>query len=681
MENEKIEMDILWNPLRENSKYQKSYNDKEIQDLSIKSKELEEYNTKKKNFFYKEKILYNTLHNEHFQKIDLDATNLFSFENYFKQEEDFDCKNFENLMDMRKKYIESIFLKEQENDGEFEEVDEKEEKDILKEKKDKKEEGDENQKNLEQKNDEDFSFLLNDLKEMIENFKIIKANGKNEDDLLLYFSIIEKIFSNIFFELETFFKKKDFNTLSKYEQKLSESVDSFSNIFLSKENNTELNIDKRTVYILYQLQKLSLTINSCGVFLKILHLMKKNKILFDNYNDIYKKYFKININDAFNKIIEKKEEITNIEFEEEQPNNYEFFTEEKYLYLCYNKKKTFLIKYDIENKKKILEKKILDSEYIRIINDKQNNKIKLLIYIGSIFKLLIINKNDFEIEKEYKVKQPELNEKEDFKLIQILNSLNHFYIVVKGKIFILNLLKSDTNYKFELFINYNSSFPKNKSSFYLLDDYIFLDENTYINLNKKKICGMVREEENEKEKENSRYFLDINKGVKYSLSIKKKNKISEIVLNQIIYNKNKLQMITENINIINTTEDKIENILGNIKDTFMPKKDDTNEKNKLDIFDYYLNYDNNFDLILNSENDMDNYNYKIDEELSNKYYELFYNSLIKFYIFSFDKELAINNKLVININNDILFNEIKEIIQEKKRLFIIIYLYIFFDSI
>ena len=111
MKNGKIKLDILWNPLRENSKYQKSYNDKEIQELIMKSKELEEFNTKKKNFFYKEKILYNTLPNEHFQKINLDSTNLFPFENYFTHEEDFDCKNFENLMNMRKKYIETVFLK------------------------------------------------------------------------------------------------------------------------------------------------------------------------------------------------------------------------------------------------------------------------------------------------------------------------------------------------------------------------------------------------------------------------------------------------------------------------------------------------------------------------------------------------------------------------------------------
>ena len=333
MKNGKIELDILWNPLRENSKYQKSYNDKEIQELIMKSKELEEFNTKKKNFFYKEKILYNTLPNEHFQKINLDSTNLFSFENYFKHEEDFDCKNFENLMNMRKKYIENIFSKEKGNEGEMEE--QKEDEEIIKEST---EINEENKKEKEKENIEDFYSLLNDLKDMLDNFKIIKINGKNEDDLLLYFSIIEKIFGNIFFELETFFKKRDFNTLSKYEQKLSESVDSFENIFLPPENNNELINDKRTIYILYQLQKLSLTINSCGVFLKILNLMKKNNILFDNYNDLYKKYFKFNLSEAFKQNEEISLKVLDITLDEEA-SNVEFFIEEKYLYLCYNNKK------------------------------------------------------------------------------------------------------------------------------------------------------------------------------------------------------------------------------------------------------------------------------------------------------------------------------------------------------
>ena len=150
-----------------------------------------------------------------------------------------------------------------------------------------------------------------------------------------------------------------------------------------------------------------------------------------------------------------------------------------------------------------------------------------------------------------------------------------------------------------------------------------------------------------------------------------------IELNQIIYNKNKILMITENNNIINATEEKIENIMGDLNHSFIKKEEANKEKKKLDVFDYYLHYNNDFDLILKSENDMDNYNYKIDEILSNKYYELFYNALINFYIFSSGKGLVKNDKLVMNINNNIIFDEIKGIIKEKKD-YLLLYIYTYF---
>ena len=52
MKDGKIDLDVLLNPLIEKNKYQKSFSEKEIEELNILSKEHEEFNTKKKNFFY-----------------------------------------------------------------------------------------------------------------------------------------------------------------------------------------------------------------------------------------------------------------------------------------------------------------------------------------------------------------------------------------------------------------------------------------------------------------------------------------------------------------------------------------------------------------------------------------------------------------------------------------------------
>jgi len=125
---------------------------------------------------------------------------------------------------------------------------------------------------------------------MLENYK-----NENKEDLLIYYSIMEKIFNNIFNELELFQgRKESLKNLSKFEITLSECIDSFEKNILSKSQ------DKKIINILFQLQKLSLAINSCSIFLKILRLMKKRNIIFDNYNSIYNKYFKFNFIDILN---------------------------------------------------------------------------------------------------------------------------------------------------------------------------------------------------------------------------------------------------------------------------------------------------------------------------------------------------------------------------------------------
>ena len=675
MKYDKIELDILLNPLREKSIFQKSFSEKEIEEINSELKDQEEFNNKKKSFFYKEKILYNTLPNEHFQKINIDPSNLFSFENYFKPEEDFDCKNFENLMNMRKKYLETLFLyKAEEENKEKKEEGKKEE-----ENSDKTEEKEEKEKNKDEKDKYENAYsLIDDLKEMIESFKTIENNGEIEDDTLLYFSIVEKIFSNIFFELETFYKKRDFNLLSKYEVKLSEIIDSFENIFLC-EKNQKLVTNEKKIYILYQLQKISLTINSFNIFFKILRLMKRKKIIFDNYINIYKKYFEFNLCEALKENEEMSLNIFKITLNEGLT-DIEFFIDEKYLYLCYNKnekEEIHLAKYDIEKTEKIFEKKIKFADKMGMINDKQNNKIKLLLYQkDKNFELIIINKNDFSIEKEYKISSQKLSKNKEFIITQIMNSLNNFYIICKNKIFSLDL--TENNFEFKLFLVYKENIPKNKSFYYILDDYIFLSETSYIDLKKKKFIGNIIEQN----KEDKKIFFDSNKEIKYSLLAKRKKKEEEIEIRQTIYYKSKMLMITENNDLINILEQNTENILKQLKNDFKYKKNINNtnkEKTKFDPTNYYLNYDNNFDLILNPENEKEEYNYKIDEKLSNDYYEYLYNSLIKFYIYSSGKDLIAKDKLIMNINNDILFKEIKEIISEKNNNnYLLLYIYTYF---
>ena len=102
--------------------------------------------------------------------------------------------------------------------------------------------------------------------------------------------------------------------------------------------------------------------------------MKRQNILFDNYNSIYKKYFKFNFCDIFKQSEGKPTKLFSINLEEET-SNIQFFTEEKYLYLFYEKDEINLAKYDIEKKEIIFEKKLKSADEFCVLNDKQNNKI------------------------------------------------------------------------------------------------------------------------------------------------------------------------------------------------------------------------------------------------------------------------------------------------------------------
>ena len=629
MSEAKINIDVLLNPLLEKDNYKLEYGEKEIEKLKTIANEKEELFLNKNNFYYKEKILYNSLPNEYFQKLDSFSTNYISYKNYFRFEEDFDFINFKNLIEIRKRYLHYIEKKDKDEEKDSKSP-EKEEKIDEKEKKEK-----------DIKN-EGIYILITSLNQMLENYK-----NENKEDLLIYYSIMEKIFTNIFNELELFQgRKESLKNLSKFEITLSECIDSFEKNILSKSQ------DKKIINILFQLQKLSLAINSCSIFLKILRLMKKSNIIFDNYNSIYNKYFKFNFIDILNANDIMSSESDEIQLDEET-SFINFFTEGKYLYFCYGKNKIRLIKYNIEKKEKILEKTLKKySDDICILNDKNRNKIILLSYIGVNFELLIINKKDLLEEKIIKIDLPEKN----LKLTQIMNSLNYFYIIDKKKIYSLNLLKND--YTFKLFLEYDKIIPKNDSYYFLNDNFIILNNSDYIDLCKHKYYRI-----NETTKsEGKRKYLENEK--LYTLLIKK-NKV--LGLNISFF---KSQKIINNDDMQVKINEIKEKSFKKIQKDFMFKKE-VNEEKKIDVFKYYTHYKNDFDLILNlNDEENEKYKYKIDEKLCKDYYNFIYSSLIQFYYYSSDEY----HKLKINVTNDIMLDNIKEIILESND-YIILFIY------
>ena len=250
------------------------------------------------------------------------------------------------------------------------------------------------------------------------------------------------------------------------------------------------------------------------------------------------------------------------------------------------------------------------------------------IYQTTDFELFTLNKDDLSIEKEFSIRIPRLKD-EEFKFTQIINSQNYFYLIANDKIFSLNL-SEDNSYYFELFLSNSGKIPKNRLYYYIFDDYIFWNDQNYIDLHNKKRYGILDEQKDN----NIRNYFDGNMGIKYSLTLVQKKKETELKINRTSYKKNKILMIIENNNLINKLEEKIEENMNYLKTNYVSKNDGNStkkEKEKFDPFNYYINYNNNLDLILNSEDDINNFNYKKDEKLSKLYYDLLYFSFAIIY--------------------------------------------------
>ena len=537
-DEKKIEINTLFNPLSQGEKYQTSSNNEnyEAEKLSL-FKNRKERKEKEKEYNFKEKIIYNSLPTDYINQTKSDSTNTYYFEKFFEEKQDFDYLNYTNLINMRTNYLNSLFKKSNRSKSfdKIEEIlgkeikEEKEEKEE-KEKKEEKEEKDEKDSNLaikkkslsgvlsnafkktfekyaekceeevkkEEKFDENEFKTKDGLYSLITDLSEMMNYPQGEGDQLLYYSIIERIFSNIFFEIETFFNNKDLAKHSLYEIKLCECIDLFEKNFFAKEEN----INNKTVHFLYQLQKISLYFQSCGAFLKILKLMKSKNIVFDNYSTICDKYFKYNISEL---IKEKKDkyELFKITLTKEI-SNYEFCVDDKYLYICYdkeNKNYLKLEKYDISNGEKLFEKEIGHYYNCSLLNDIKNNKINILIYKleRNEFELFIINKSNLLIENKIVIPSP--IEKAEY--IQIITSLSYFYLISVKKIYILEITNTNQLLTFKDFLEMKRLYKKENSYYFILDDFIEFSSSCRFDLKNKIFADSYF-----KTNINERYYFD-----------------------------------------------------------------------------------------------------------------------------------------------------------------------------
>ena len=698
-----IDIETLSTPLSPN--YQSNLDDEGDSEISriMKNKKDKE---KEKNYNYKERIIYNSLPTDYITKSKSDTTNIFYYQNFFKTIPNFDNSNYFNLLDMRTNYLFYLYDKDkkeekkegekneskEENKAEEKESEEKEKKEKENEEKEKKEQENvekeedilkkveknkkkENKKEEEKNHSKEKSFdekeftdkdtlfsLLSDLADMM-NY------DQNQGDEVLYYSIIERIFSNIFFETETFFDHNNLNAHSLYETKLCECIDLLEVNFLSKKE--KLN---KAIHFLKHLQKLSLSLCSWGGFMKILKLMKTQSIAFNNYNSIYENYFKIDF-DIYQKSHNLKK-MFDIKLENELI-IYECCFDDKYLYLSYDdfkSKKFFIEKFNLITESKECQKEIKKYISIAMLNDNINNKLDLLIYKPeNEFELVILNKKDFLIERKITIFSP--IETTDF--LQFVTSASQFYLISKSQIYVLDISNLNKTPIFKTLLVLKNELKVDKSYYFISDDFINFSSSNSINLQKKSISDFPCDKINN----NERSYYNNSSNIFYKVRYLKGQKSLEV--NKSLIKNFKLRIINSNkeINKINDNIESNLSLLYEILPCYSTNIKEEKEKGKKDPFKYYLEYTNNLESLLNLDENNSNNNedtrYNINKGLAENYYLYLYNSMIKyFYFFNLEQSFDKNN-LIININNDITFDIVKKITSEEKD-YILLYIYTYF---
>ena len=248
------------------------------QNLTIPNFKIEDFSQLQENkenfqngnlYKFKEKILYNNLQNEIIKNLNIDCSNLFSL-NYNEKYFDFETENFYNFFEMKQKFLEELFINNNQEEKILEKVD-----DIFIENKDKKEKI-------------DYFKLLN------ESLDILKEELSKETEQLQINNNIKnilKIIDNNEFKIEN-------ENLIKLECNIGDIIDLFEKNYIKK------NINNFVVSFINEFEIISLKLKSIYLFLKILKILKNYKIFIKNFQYLNKFFDLFQIN----KIIDIKKD-------------------------------------------------------------------------------------------------------------------------------------------------------------------------------------------------------------------------------------------------------------------------------------------------------------------------------------------------------------------------------------
>lgn len=429
-------------------------------DLEVESEEQKELFLHKHTYKFKENVLYNNLSSHYLKNLNFDLSNLHYYQNFFQIKEDFDTKNRELIQNLREEYLKNSITKNE----------------ITENKSSTKTKKEHLYKKIQNSQDNAPALLS-----LVSSLINILNKVENNDDKIIKITIISRLFDNLLLEL----KYKDEETYLKgsneIEKQLYKSYTLFESVFFS--GNKREKTSEELILILEKMEIISMKFQSSALFLKVLLILKKNKITLNNFSKLYKKYFKKYVNPT-SLILLKDAELSkqgSIQFLEEIRKHH-FFLSDNYVYLIAQLDSYLwrVLKLTIENGEVIVWKE-------NTIEFEQPKYIQIMDGVGKDYFNIMLIDNNYKV-KNIKVSKDQLIVKSKNEIYtgkgEILTtfiSQKYFFILYPHEIVKINSesLNEVVTEKFKLQLKGYEDFSlekdlkNNDKYFFINDEYVY----------------------------------------------------------------------------------------------------------------------------------------------------------------------------------------------------------------
>lgn len=354
--------------------------------VELEVEEQKELFLNKHTYKNKEKILYNNLSPHYLKGLNFDLSNLHYYQNFFQIKEDFDTKNREFIQNLREKYFQNSITKSEIIEN------------TIKTKKE----------HLYAKNtnsQDNASALLS----LVSSLTNILNKVENNDDKKLKIAIVSILFDNFLLELKYKNEETYLMSSNEIEKQLYKCYTLFEAVYFPE--NRKEKIPEELIFILEKMEIISLKFQSSALFLKVLLILKKNKITLSNCSTLYKKYFKQYVSPTSLRVFKNAKLINqgSIQFKE-KPTKHYFFISDNYIYLIAQLDNHLwrVLKLTIEEGEVIVWKEntieFEEPKFIQIMDSEKKDYFSIMLVDNNyIVKNIIVSKEQLTVKSKKEI--------------------------------------------------------------------------------------------------------------------------------------------------------------------------------------------------------------------------------------------------------------------------------------